>query len=148
MKKSLKPSRLSGALRSGVPNLQDQVPDDLRWSWYSNNRNKVHNKCNDWIIPITPKPSSRNHHPHPGLWKNCLPRNHSMAPKSLRTTVLDDSAWPVGQHRLRQVWIFFLIFLLYWSIVDIQCFVNFRWLAQGFSYTYTHIYSFSNSFPI
>lgn len=28
---------------SGVPNLWDSMPDDLRWSW-RNNRNKVHNK--------------------------------------------------------------------------------------------------------
>ena len=30
----------------GVSNLQDLMPDDLRWSWCNNNRNKVHNKCN------------------------------------------------------------------------------------------------------
>ena len=27
------------------PNLRDLMPDDLRWSWHHNNRNKVHNKC-------------------------------------------------------------------------------------------------------
>ena len=27
-----------------VPNLRDLMPDDLRWSWCNNNRNKVHNK--------------------------------------------------------------------------------------------------------
>ena len=32
--------------RTGVPNLQDLMPDDLRWSLCNNNRNKVHNKCN------------------------------------------------------------------------------------------------------
>ena len=32
--------------RAGVPNLQDLMPDDLRWSWSNNIRNKVHNKCN------------------------------------------------------------------------------------------------------
>ena len=31
---------------SGVPNLWDLMPDDLRWSWCNINRNKVHNKCN------------------------------------------------------------------------------------------------------
>ena len=30
---------------SGVPNLQDLIPDDLRWIWCNNNRNKVHNTC-------------------------------------------------------------------------------------------------------
>ena len=38
---------------SGVPNLQDLMPDDLRWSC---NRNKVHNKCR--VLE-----SSGNHHP-------------------------------------------------------------------------------------
>ena len=31
---------------SVVPNFWDLMPNDLRWSWYNNNRNKVHNKCN------------------------------------------------------------------------------------------------------
>ena len=33
-------------LQSGVPNLQDLMPDDLKQSRCNNNRNKVHNKCN------------------------------------------------------------------------------------------------------
>ena len=33
-------------LHSGVPNLQDLMPDDLRWNGCNNNRYKVHNKCN------------------------------------------------------------------------------------------------------
>ena len=40
--------------RVGVPNLQDLMPDDLRWSWWNNNRNTVHNKYNAFE-------SSRNH---------------------------------------------------------------------------------------
>ena len=31
---------------SVVPNFRDLMPNDLRWSWYNNNRNKVRNKCN------------------------------------------------------------------------------------------------------
>ena len=32
----------------GLPNLrQTLMPDDLRWSWCNNNRNKVHDKCNE-----------------------------------------------------------------------------------------------------
>ena len=31
--------------KARVPNLQDLMPSDLRWSW-CNDRNKVHNKCN------------------------------------------------------------------------------------------------------
>ena len=33
--------------RAGVPNLWDLMPGDLRWSFCNNNRNKVHNKCNE-----------------------------------------------------------------------------------------------------
>ena len=40
---------------TGIPNLWDLMPDDLRWSWCNNNRNKVHNKCNVLEWPITPK---------------------------------------------------------------------------------------------
>ena len=32
--------------RPGVPNLQDLMPNNLRWSWCNNSRNKVHNRCN------------------------------------------------------------------------------------------------------
>ena len=39
------------------PHLWDPVPDDLRWSWCNNNRNKVHDKC--YALE-----SSQNH-PHP-----------------------------------------------------------------------------------
>ena len=43
---------------------------------------------------------------------------------------------------------FFIICISYWSIVDLQCCVSFRCTAKWFSYTYTYIHSFSNSFPI
>ena len=43
---------------------------------------------------------------------------------------------------------FNLIFILYWSIVDLKCCVSFRYTAKWFSYTYTYIHSFSDSFPI
>ena len=43
---------------------------------------------------------------------------------------------------------FFLIFILYWSIVGLQCCVSFRCTAKWFSYTYTYISSFSDSFPV
>ena len=55
-----------------VPNLQDLMPDDLRWSWCDNN--KVHNKCN--VIASFP-----NHPSTPHLWKYCLPCNRSLVPK-------------------------------------------------------------------
>ena len=44
--------------------------------------------------------------------------------------------------------IIFLILILYWSIVDLQCCVSFRGTAKWFSYTYTYICSFSDSFSI
>ena len=66
----------------GVPKLWHLMPDGLRWSWYNNNRNKVHNKC-------SALESSRNHPPPlpptPSLWKSCLPRNWSLVPKRLGT---------------------------------------------------------------
>ena len=44
--------------KSRVPNLWDLTPDDLKWNWSNNNRNKVHNKCN--VLE-----SSWNHTPSP-----------------------------------------------------------------------------------
>ena len=41
---------------AGVPNPWDLMPDDMRWSWHNNSRNKVHNKCNAFE-------SSQNHTP-------------------------------------------------------------------------------------
>ena len=35
---------LSDSSKVGAPNLQHLIPDDLRWSWYNNNRNKGDNK--------------------------------------------------------------------------------------------------------
>ena len=39
--------------RSGIPNFWYLMPDDLRWSWCNNNRNKVHNKYN--VFESSPK---------------------------------------------------------------------------------------------
>ena len=33
-------------LESRGPNLQHLMPNSLRWTWGTNNRNKAHNKCN------------------------------------------------------------------------------------------------------
>ena len=66
---------------SRVHNLWDLMPDDLRWSWYYNNRNKVHSKCDAldsfWNIPHPLSP-----------WKNCLPWNQSLVPKILETAAV------------------------------------------------------------
>ena len=45
-------------LEPGVPDLQDLMPDDLRWRWCNNDRNKIHNKCN--VLESSP-----NHLPTP-----------------------------------------------------------------------------------
>ena len=59
--------------KTRVPNLWDLMPDNLRWSCCSNNRNKMHNKCN--VLE-----SSRNH-PTSTPWKNCLPQSQPLVPK-------------------------------------------------------------------
>ena len=41
--------------------------------------------------------------------------------------------------------VFFLIFILYCSIVDLQCCISFIYTTKWFSYTYTCIYSFSDA---
>ena len=43
--------------------------------------------------------------------------------------------------------IFTLIFILYGSILDIQCCVSFKCTAKGFSYTYMYTHSFKDFFP-
>jgi len=73
------------SFRAGVPNLWDLMPDDLRWSWCNNNRNKAHNKFN--VLE-----SSWNDSPNLGPWKNSLPQNWSLVPKRLGTTDLKN-AW-------------------------------------------------------
>ena len=72
---------------NGVPNPGNLMPDDLRWSWYNNNSNKVHNKCN------TLK-SYWNHLLPP--WKSVLPWNWSLVPKSLGTAALGHWLSPTG----------------------------------------------------
>ena len=82
---------------AGVPNLQDGMPDDLRWSWCNNNRNKVHSKCNtlesSWNQPprSTEKLSSMK-------W--------SLVTKRLGTTILqcfisscEDNHWTIKQNK-------------------------------------------------
>ena len=44
------------SVKAGVPNLWDLMPDDLRWRWCNNNRNKVHNKFNVFESSTTVPP--------------------------------------------------------------------------------------------
>ena len=48
---------------AGVPNLQGLMPNDRKWSWCNNDRNKLHNKCNALG-------SSQNHAPIPWSMEN------------------------------------------------------------------------------
>ena len=66
-----------------VPSLRDLRPDDLRWSWFNNNRDELHNKC-------SALESSLDHHPCPPpvQGKNCLPRNWSLVPRRLGIAAL------------------------------------------------------------
>ena len=60
------------------------MPDDLKWSWCNNKRNKVHSKCNELE-------SSWNHpNPSPGPLKNYLAQNWSLVPKRMGTAVLEN----------------------------------------------------------
>ena len=65
---------------AGVPNLWDLMPDDLRWSWPNNNRNKMHKKCNALE-------SSQN---HPPPWPMEKLSSTKLVPgaKSLQTAAL------------------------------------------------------------
>ena len=81
----------SQSFRAGVLNLWDLMPDDLRWSWYNNNRNKVHNEYN--VLEASP-----NHPPppppcHPGSCKNCFPPKWALVAKLLGSTAVE-SLWP------------------------------------------------------
>ena len=75
------------AFKAGVPNLQELMPDNLRWSWCTNNnRDRVHSECNVvWIaLKLTSLPQSM---------KNCLPWNHFLVPQRLGTAVLRHRSW-------------------------------------------------------
>ena len=73
---------LSGApfVYNRGPQPPESKPDDLRWSWCHNNRNKVHNKCSVLESPWN----------HPRAWKSCLPWNWSLVPDTLETSDLWD----------------------------------------------------------
>ena len=66
----------SEQIRAGVPKLWDLMPNELRWSWCNNNRNKVYNKCNALE-------SSWNHTFPTRPWNNYLAWPQSLVPKRL-----------------------------------------------------------------
>ena len=99
-------SKSSGA---GSPNLQDPMPDDLRWSWCNNNRNKVHNKSDALESSPTPTPLL------PSPWKSCLPQNQTLMSKSVGTSALEKSLSAVEEN----------VFLSYLLLTDLR--IKFTW---------------------
>lgn len=55
--------------------------------------------------------------------------------------------WYTRIIQVNSLFLFFLFFKMYWSIIDLQCCDNFFCTAKWVSYTCTHIHSFPNSFP-
>ena len=80
---------------------------------------------------------------------------HQHSPVSLACQL-----WILGlvslQNHLSQFWqsisfcmhLLLFLFLIYWSKVDLQCYVSFRYTAKWFSYTYIYIYFFRLFSPI
>jgi len=62
-----------------------QMPNDLRWSWYNNSRNKVHNKCNVLV-------SSPNHPRQPWSMRKLSSQKLSLVEKRLLAADLADRA--------------------------------------------------------
>lgn len=79
------------SLKTMAPNLWDLMPDELRWNWCYNNRNKVHDECDalESSPPPPPLPST------PGLWTNGFPWNQPLVPERLQTTTLQGPVLPV-----------------------------------------------------
>ena len=73
LKADLNHSKSTLSHMAGIPNLRDLMPDDLRWSWCNNNRNKVHNKCNGIK----------------SSWNHCHSQYPSLMPKQLGITGLN-----------------------------------------------------------
>ena len=73
----VKKGRYSTLFRAGVPNLRDLMPDELRWNWCNNNRNKVDIKYN-----------ALESSPHSSPWKNCLLWSRFLVLKRLGATSL------------------------------------------------------------
>lgn len=67
---------------TGVPNLWDLRPNDLKESWYNNNRNKICNTCN--VLQSSHKPSPLSE----STEKNVFQEIWYLVPKGLGTTGL------------------------------------------------------------
>ena len=54
----------------------------------------------------------------------------------------------MGVLKFRILFFFTLIFIIYWSIIDLQYCISFRCTAKWPSYSHTYTHSFVDSFPI
>ena len=80
-------------------------------------------------------------------WRRSPPRespSSGLASKTRTCMAEKDAAWRVGGSGF----CICFVFNFYWSIVDLHCCVSFCYTAKWFSYTYTHIHSLLDSFPI
>ena len=92
---------------------------------------------------------SQNSFPHLYFFESTLPSSYSFTPVLLLILATAASLCVSFHFNCeKNLFFFYLIFILYWNIVDLQCCVSFRCAAKWFSYTYTYIHSFSDSFPI
>ena len=68
---------------------------------------------------------------------------HPPTIQSLMLNILTISAFPPFTGNVLQVFyiVFYLIFILYWGIIDLQCCVSFRYTAKWFSHTCMFIFS-------
>ena len=118
--------------KSGVPNLQDLMPD-LRWNWC--NRNKVHNKYN--VLE-----SSRKHPPlrsPASPRKNCLPQDWTLVPERLedhwsKCFVSQFSYVKMGIKQQLLLWKILILFISNSAVPAWQSVRDVVWLTEGCGY--------------
>ena len=86
--------------KAGVPKFPYLMPDDQRWSWWNNNRNKVHNKCNVLESLWSHSPTSV-HGKIVFHETDLLPFSHSVVCDSLRPHTLQHARLPCPSPTLR-----------------------------------------------
>ena len=84
---------------AGVPNLWDLMPNDLKWSWFYNDRNKLHNKYNALG-------SSQNHAPIPWPMENLSSTKPVPGVKNVgdHCNTAHSHGWEVGAVEMLEYW--------------------------------------------